>query len=289
MLGVVLPTWTDRFHADMATYMKTVDAEIADAEQKGDEALEPYLKYGTTSAKRHENFCVEKYDAYRSTALAERANIPGLKAMGNGTIVIPKGTPQEDVARYKEMNEKQFYDDLRAACFRAVLKLSTDTDTDFIAVRPEGQDVLDAVHARLAVIGSKDCAFEDCNKQGVLFCKKCDTAGYCTVGHAEADDKHKDMECEFAAYVVEQGHVKQWVGVLRGDDGVDTAFHTKEKRLADFRARKCAADDCSKVGCTKVCAKCREAYYCDTAHQTEDWHTRHRDECRRMLAAKNPL
>ncbi len=285
MPGVVLPTWTERFLADQGAHMKKVDAEITLAELEGGEALAPYLKYGTTATERQENFCVAKYDDYRSLAMAEHTGIPGLKVMGNDTVVFPKDTPQEEIARYKEVTEMQFYDDLRAACFRVVLKFATDADTDFVAARSEGPDVLDAVHKRVALIGSNHCAFEECKKQGVIFCTKCDTAGYCTMEHLSNGDKHKGMECDFAAYVVENGHVKQWVGVLRGDDGADTSYHTKEKRLAEFRTRKCATE-CSKAGCTMVCAKCREAHYCNAVHQTADWRSRHRTECRRIVAAK---
>ena len=288
MPGVVLPTWTERFHAGMDAYLKTLDAEIADAEQKGGEALEPYLKYGTTPTERHENFCVEKYDERRSEAMAKNAGIPGLKLMGNNTVIIPKDTPQELITHYKEVRAAQHFDDLRAACYRIVLGFSTDVDTSFIAAIPEGPDVLGAVRERVALIGSKNCAFEGCKKQGVIFCKKCDSAGYCCVEHLSKGAKHDGIECDFAAYVVETAHVKQWAGVLRGDAGMDTAYHEKEKRLAAFRARKCGAE-CSKGGCTMVCAKCREAHYCDTTHQTADWRGGHREECRRIVAAKNPL
>ena len=289
MPGVALPTWTDRFLVALDEHMKTVDAKIARAEKEGGEALEPYLKYGTSPTDRHENFCVEEYDAYRSAALAKRANIPGLKAMGDGTIVFPKDTPGIDIERYQALNRGQMVEDLRATCFRIVFGLTTPADIDFISTCKNGPDELDKVRKRVDLIGSNKCAFEGCKKQGVVFCKVCDTAGYCSGGHLGEDDAHNGMECDFAAHVVKNAHVKQWAGVLRGDAGTNTSFHTKEKRLAEFRARKCAEDECLESGCTKVCAVCRQAYYCGPEHQTADWRARHKVECRIICAAQNLL
>lgn len=286
MSGVVLPTWTDRFLAELGEHMNTMDAEIAGAEEEGGEALEPYLQYGTTPEERHENFCMDKYDEYRSTALATRAAIPGLKAMGDGTIVFPKDTTQEDISRYQELTKRQMVQDLRATCFRIALELTTPADIDFITTCKDGPDELEKIRKRVDLVGSQHCAFEGCKKQGVVFCKGCDSAGYCSAEHFVEDDKHTGMECQFAAYVVEAGHVKEWARVLRGESGTDAAFRTKEKRFAGFRDGECAADDCSQGGCTKACVKCKEAHYCHKEHQTADWKAQHKDECRRIVEAK---